>query len=91
MYENPLTKDQKAQNFSESISRSIIKALKQKKGDLDIPHQDFARSIGINPDTWKQWRKAVDPKVKNKPGVDVKMVLQAAFLANLNVKVEVTV
>ena len=90
MYKNPLTKGPKAQNFSESVSRDLIEGLKQKRGKLDMSHQDFARSIGIDPDTWKQWRKAVDPKVKNKPGVDVKMVLQAAFLANLNVKVEVT-
>ena len=91
MYKNPLTKGQKAQNFSESVSRDLIEGLKQKRGKLDMSHQDFARFIGIDPDTWKQWRKAVDPKVKNKPGVDVKKLLKAAYFANLKIKVEVTV
>ncbi len=91
MYKNPITKGQKAQNFSESVYRDLIEGLKQRRGKMDMSHQDFARTIGVSPDTWNQWRKAVDPKVKQKPRVDVEKVLQAAFLANLKVSVEVTV
>ena len=49
MYKNPLTKGQKAQNFSESVSRDLIEGLKQKRGTLDMSQQDFARSLGIDP------------------------------------------
>lgn len=85
-----LTKSQKAEGFAKDIYGPIIKALKRKCGELDMSREDFAEHIGVSPDTWLQWRKAVDPSVKKKPGVDVKMVLKAAYLANLKISLEVT-
>lgn len=92
MYKNPLTKSQKADNYSETVCIQIIKGLMRRCGELDMQHKDFAAMIEVQPNTWERWRSLArhDTRKFDPKRPDCNMIFRAAYLANLKIDLNVS-
>ena len=85
MYKVPLTKQQKAENFSDTICIDLIRAMISQQGRGT--DEEFASKIGISRPSWSKWCAFCSPpkgKVRaDYPRPNLNLVIRAAHMAGV--------